>query len=157
MKNIARLSVDISKFGDRVIDNLIKAQSNTGFVIQQDTKFLAPEGTGRYKESIQLSETVYDGNSIKTSIYTDATVTAKATGNTYNLGRLLEEGTSPHEIRAVEKDGLFWGKYDENGNPIIVKKVLHPGMVAQPHFLPALQKNIALYKSNIAKAIREAK
>ena len=157
MKNISSLSVDISKYCDKVIDNLIKAQRDTAYVIQQDAKSLAPSDTGKYKDTIELSETKYDGNTITTSVYTDATVTAKATGKTYNLGRLLEEGTSPHEIRAVEKEGLFWGKYDENGNPIIVKKVLHPGMVAQPHFIPALQKNIALYKSNIAKALKEAK
>lgn len=153
MKNIARLSVDISKFGDRVIDNLIKAQSNTGFVIQQDTKFLAPEGTGRYKESIQLSETVYDGNSIKTSIYTDATV-SDSRGNTYNLGELLEHGTRPHLIEPYKANVLHFTK---GGKDIFAKYVFHPGTPEQPHFLPALQKNIALYKSNIAKAIREAK
>lgn len=156
MKKIERLSADISKYGERLIANLIKAQSDTAYVIQQDAKFFAPEDTGAYAETIQVSETTFDGDIIKTSVYTDATVTAKASGTTYNLGKLLEEGTSPHEIRAVEKEGLFWGKYDDNGNPIIVKKVLHPGTIAQPHFIPALQKNVALYKSNIKKAIKEA-
>ena len=154
-KDISSLSVDISNYGERVIDNLIKAQSNTAFVIQQDAKYLAPKDTGKYRQSIKLGETTYDGSHIKTSVYTNATVSSYA-GKTYNLGRLLEEGTSPHEIRAVKKRALFWGGYDDEGNPIIVTKVLHPGMIAQPHMIPALQRNIALYKTNIRKALKEA-
>ena len=157
MKNIESLSVDISRFGEMVIDNLKKAQRDTAEKVWEDVVAQAPVDTGNYVSSIKISNTEYDGDTIRTSVYTDATVTAKATGMTYNLGRLLEEGTSPHEIRAVEKEGLFWGAYDDNGNPIIVKKVQHPGTVAQPHFIPALQKNIALYHSNIGKAIKEAK
>ena len=157
MKSIARLEIDLSKFGERVIENVKKAQRDTAEVIWQDVIADAPYDTGNYVSSIQISDTDYDGYTIKTSIYTDATVTAKASGNTYNLGRLLEEGTRPHEIRAVDAKGLFWGAYDEYGNPIIVKSVQHPGTVAQPHFIPALNKNVALYKSNINKAIKEAK
>jgi len=157
MKSIARLEVDLSNFGEKVIENVKKAQRDTAEVIWQDVIANAPYNTGNYVSSIEMSNTEYDGVTIKTSVYTDATVTAKASGNTYNLGRLLEEGTSPHEIRAVDAGGLFWGAYDDTGNPIIVKKVQHPGTIAQPHFLPALNKNIALYRDNIRKAVKEAK
>ena len=75
MKSIDRLSVDILNFGNRAIDNIVKAQSNTAYVIQQDAKNLAPENTGAYKESIELGETKVEGNIISTSVYTDATVT----------------------------------------------------------------------------------
>ena len=157
MKNIESLSVDLKNFGDKVIQNLINAQRDTANQIREDAYNMAPVDTGKYRESIKVSETTYDGSTIKTSVYTDATVTALASGNTYNLGKLLEEGTSPHEIRAVNAGGLFWGAYDDNGKPIIVKSVQHPGTVSQPHFIPALNKNRALYKSNISKAIKEAK
>lgn len=152
MKNIASLSVDISKFGDRVIDNLIKAQSNTAYVVQQDAKFLAPVDSGAYRDSIELGETTYDGNVIRTSVYTDATV-SDFFGNTYNLGKLLEEGTRPHKIEPVRANVLHFKK---GGEDVFAKYVFHPGTVAQPHLLPALNRNIALYKANIRKAIKEA-
>lgn len=151
MKNIASLSVDISKYGEKVIDNLIKAQSDTAYVIQQDAKFYAESmGTGAYAESIQLGETTYDGNTIRTSVYTDATV-SDSRGNEYNLGALIEYGTRPHLIEPVNAQALHFTK---GGEDVFAKYVFHPGTVAQPHFIPALQKNIALYKSNIRKALK---
>lgn len=157
MKNVSSINIDLENFSNKLIQELINKQRDTAYAIQQDAKSIAPSDTGKYAETIKVSETIYDGNTIRTSIYTDATVTALASGNIYNLGQLLEEGTSPHEIRAVNAGGLFWGAYDDNGNPVIVKSVQHPGTISQPHFIPALNKNVALYKSNIAKAIKEAK
>lgn len=158
MKDIAKLSIDISNFGERVIENVKKAQSDTAYIIQQDAKFFAPVGDGEtagtYRNSIELGETTYDGNTIKTQIYTQAIVTSEL-GGEYNLGRLLEEGTSPHDIYPVNKPLLKW--QNANGEWRSARYVHHPGTVAQPHFLPALNKNIALYKSNISKAIKEAK
>lgn len=153
MKNIVSLSVDISNYGDRVIDNLMKAQSNTGYVVQQEAKYLAPVNTGKYRNSIELGETRYDGATITTDVYTKATVYTLS-GKTYNLGKLLEEGTSPHLIEPVNSEYLH---FKIMGEDIFTKRVNHPGTIAQPHFIPALQKNIALYKSNIRKAMKEAK
>lgn len=153
MKSIDRLSVDILNFGNRAIDNIVKAQSNTAYVIQQDAKNLAPEDTGAYKESIELGETQVNNGVITTSVYTDATVTTLS-GTSYNLGRLLEEGTRPHEIRATNAQALH---FTIMGNDVFVKSVLHPGTIAQPHFLPALNMNKALYLDNIRKAVKEAK
>ena len=153
MKSIDRLSVDILNFGNRAIDNIVKAQSDTAYVIQQDAKMLAPEDTGAYKESIELGETQVNNGVITTSVYTDVTVTTLS-GTSYNLGRLLEEGTRPHEIRATNAQALH---FTIMGNDVFVKSVLHPGTVAQPHFLPALNMNRALYVENIRKAVKEAK
>lgn len=153
MKDINRLSVDILNFGNRAIDNIIKAQSDTAYVIQQDAKNLAPDDTGAYKESIELGETQVNNGVITTSVYTDATVTTLS-GTSYNLGRLLEEGTRPHEIRATNAQALH---FTIMGNDVFVKSVLHPGTIAQPHFLPALNMNRALYLDNIRKAVKEAK
>ena len=153
MKDINRLSIDILNFGNRAADNIIKAQSDTAYVIQQDAKNLAPEDTGAYKESIELGETQVNNGVITTSVYTDATVTTLS-GTSYNLGRLLEEGTRPHEIRATNAQALH---FTIMGNDVFVKSVLHPGTIAQPHFLPALNMNRALYVENIRKAVKEAK
>lgn len=152
MKNIESLSVDISKFGERVIDNLIKAQRETGEALLKDVKESAPVGTGAYRDSIKMSDTSYDGNTIRTSVYTDAVV-MDSTGKTYNLGALIEYGTRPHTIEPATKQAL---RFTINGETIFAKHVFHPGTVANPHFQLSLQKNVALYKSNIRKAIKEA-
>lgn len=153
MKNIASLSVDISKYGDRVIDNLIKAQSNTAYVIQQDAKFYCEDmGTGAYADSIQVGETKYDGATITTEIYSDVTV-SDLRGNTYSLGKLIEYGTRPHLIEPLQAQALHFTK---GGQDVFAKYVFHPGTPEQPHLIPALQKNIALYKTNIRKAMKEA-
>lgn len=153
MKDINRLSVDILNFGNRAIDNIMKAQSDTAYVIQQDAKFLAPEDTGVYKETIELGETQVNNGIITTSVYTDATVYTLS-GTSYNLGRLLEEGTRPHEIRATNAPVLH---FKIMGEDVFAKSVFHPGTIAQPHFLPALNMNRALYVENIRKAVKEAK
>lgn len=155
MKSIDRLSVDILNFGNRSIDNIVKAQKDTAEVIWEDIIANAPYKTGEYVSSIKIGETTNDGNKITTSVYTDATVTAKASGNTYNLGQLLEEGTSPHDIYPVDSSVLSW--IDSNGERRFATYVHHPGTVSQPHFLPALNKNRALYMENIRKAVKEAK
>lgn len=153
MKSIDKLSVDILNFGNRAIDNIVKAQSNTAYVIQQDAKFLAPENTGAYKESIELGETQVNNGVITTKVYTDATVYTLG-GTSYNLGRLIEEGTTPHEIKAINAQALH---FKIMGNDVFAKSVFHPGIIAQPHFLPALNMNRTLYVENIRKAVKEAK
>ena len=152
MKNIASLSVDISKYGDRVIDNLIKAQRDTAKDLLKDVKAEAP-GKGAYRDSIQMSDTTYDGNTIRTSVYTDATV-SDSLGREYNLGKLIEYGTRPHLIEPAKKQVL---KFTIDGKTVFASHVFHPGTAENPHFQRALQKNIALYNFNIRKAIKEAK
>lgn len=153
MKDIASLSVDISKYGDRVIDNLIKAQRSTAKDLLKDVKLSAPVNTGAYRDSIQMSETTYDGNTIRTSVYTDAMV-YDSLGRGYNLGELIETGTRPHLIEPVRKQVL---KFTIDGQTIFASHVFHPGTVANPHFKLSLQKNIPLYEFNIRKALKEAK
>lgn len=153
MKNIASLSVDISKYGDRVIDNLIKAQRSTAKDLFKDVKLSAPVNTGAYRDSIQMSDTVYDGSKITTSVYTVATV-SDSLGREYNLGELIEYGTRPHLIEPAKKQVL---KFTIDGKTIYATHVFHPGTVANPHFKLSLQKNIPLYEFNIRKALKEAK
>ena len=152
MKNIASLSVDISKYGDRVIDNLIKAQRDTARDLLKDVKVSAPVNTGAYRDSIQMSDTTYDGNTIRTSVYTDAKV-SDSLGREYNLGELIEYGTRPHLIEPATKQVL---KFTIDGKTVFASHVFHPGTVANPHFQVSLQKNVPLYHFNIRKALKEA-
>lgn len=152
MRNIANLSVDISKYGDRVIDNLIKAQRDTARDLLKDVKLSAPVNTGAYRDSIQMSDTTFDGDTIRTSVYTDATV-VDSVGREYNLGELIEYGTRPHLIEPARKQVL---KFTIDGQTIFASHVFHPGTVANPHFQLSLQKNIPLYEFNIRKAMKEA-
>ena len=153
MKNIESLSVDISRLGEQIIDNLIQAQRSTARDLLKDAKFLAPVGTGAYRNSIKMSDTTYKNNHITTSIYTDAMVYDSA-GRGYNLGKLIEYGTRPHLIKPVHAQCL---KFEIDGKTIFASYVFHPGTTANPHFQMALQRNIPLYHLNISRAIKEAK
>ena len=113
MKSIDRLSVDILNFGNRAVDNIVKAQRDTAETIWEDVIANAPYKTGEYISSIKVGDTTQSGYTINTTVYTDATVIAKASGKSYNLGQLLEEGTMPHEIYPVESSVLRW--IDVNG------------------------------------------
>ena len=128
------------------------AQQETANVICTDVKTLAPKKTGRYAESIKVSETEFDGKKINTMIYTDAKVISSQ-GKEYNLGYLLETGTSPHIIEPVFAKVLH---FQINGEDIFTKRVHHPGTVAQPHFELAKNMNKLLYKKKIVDALRRS-
>ena len=147
LKDLANHLGNIEKDIESVI---IKAQRETAESICQDAKDLAPKNTGEYAESIHVTETEKNGSTISTSIVTDATVTAKSNGNEYNLGKLLEEGTDPHEIRPVEASVLH---FTIDGEDVFAKLVHHPGFEPLPHFLPALWLNEETYWNNIEKVL----
>lgn len=152
MRDIATLSAYLDKFTNKVIENVTKAQRETAESICEDVVDNAPMDTGGYISSIKISPTQHDGNTIKTEIYTDATVSTLG-GATYNLGYLLENGTSPHLIEPVNANVLH---FQIGGEDIFAKRVNHPGTTARPHFKPALEKNINTYLQNIDKAVKEA-
>lgn len=150
MKSLDDLTLYIGRIEKEIMPNLIKAQRETAESICQDAKDLAPKDTGRYAESIHVTDTEVLGNNILTSIVTDATVTAKSNGNEYNLGKLLEEGTEPHLIRPVEASVLH---FTIDGEDVFTKLVHHPGFEPIPHFGPALWLNEDVYQENIAKVL----
>lgn len=153
MSNIETLYIRLAQYEDKVINNLIEAQKSTARDLLKDVKYLAPVNTGAYKDSIQMSETTYKNDVIKTSVYTDAMV-YDSVGRGYNLGKLIEYGTRPHLIEPAHKQYL---KFEIDGKTIFASHVFHPGTTANPHFQMALQRNIPLYHLNISRAIKEAK
>lgn len=168
MKDINRLSADILNFGDRAIDNIIKAQSDTAEKIWEDVIDLAPYKEGDYISSIQISNTEYDGSKITTSVYTDL-----KSPDGYLIGRMLENGTGIYALEPhightktfIESQYKYWyvpaTKVDRKiGKEIYIKGQLFylaKAQPSQPHFLPALNMNRALYVENIRKAVKEAK
>ena len=138
MKTIDNLETDITHFLGKITDRLVEVQKETANNIMNDTKQLAPVGeTGEYRNSIKVSDTKVTENSIETDIYTNMTVSS-LDGVKYNLGYLLENGTSPHTILPKNSDVLV---FEKDGETIFAKKVNHPGFKPMPHFIPAFKKN----------------
>lgn len=154
MKLISQLGIDLERASKKVIDNLIQAQQETARDIWNEVVSTAPMKTGEFITSIEVSPTTKENDKISTVIGSDLTVTSLS-GKNYNLGQLLETGTRPHDIEAVNAGGLFWGEYDDDGNPVIVKKVHHPGTRAYNFYRNALNNNKTNYKRKISRAVKE--
>lgn len=168
MKDIARLNVDISNFGNRVIDNLIKAQKETAKQVWKDVKNLAPSKVGKYAESIKVSDTELKNDVIRTYIYTDL-----QSEDGHYIGRMIEYGTGIYALQPhightkafILSQYQYWYVPATSVDRQIGKKIIIDGkefyiarpQVAKPHFLPALHKNVSLYNENIKKAVKEAK
>lgn len=149
---MGKLSINVSKIESKMIYNLVKAQREVAEEVKDDVRKLAPKDTGRYADSIKVGETTITPNKITTEIYTDATVISSS-GKEYNLGYLLETGTSPHLIEPVNAKYLH---FLIDGKDVYAKRVQHPGTVAQEHFYPALEANKRRYNEAIKEAVRRS-
>jgi hypothetical protein len=155
LKDIIDLSSDLKKMSEGVIENLVHAQRETAKQIEIDVKNSAPVGNGTYRDSIKTSDTVVKKGEITTKIITNLIVgPAKSTGQSYILGKLLENGTSHHAIPNAFGWGDIFG-YDSPMYQMTLNPYWHPGFVAMPHFQPSLDKNKQLYRDNIGKALDE--
>lgn len=154
MKSIKELENKLDNISNSIIKKLEQAQRETAEAICDDVKSLAPSNTGKYRESIKVKETRIEGNKLKTSVTTDITVTAKSSGNTYNLGFLLETGTEMHAIPNAFGWGDIFG-YESPQYKRTLQKDWHPGFESMPHFRPAMNKNKDLYTKNIKKVLDE--
>ena len=153
MKDLNDLSSYLKRLPKKVEKEIIKAQQEVAKKIEADVRELAP-GNGPYAQSIMVRKTVVDGNNISTKISTTVmTDEAKSTGKRYNLGFLLETGTNPHAIPNAFDWGRIYG-YDSDMYKRTLAKDWHPGFVAMPHFIPAMNRNKALYRAKISEALR---
>ena len=146
MKAIAEIGVDLDKFTKKLESNLKQAQRNTAEKIWEHLSTNANMKTGAFIASIRIDDTKQDSRKISTFIGSDLQVTSK-NGDSYNLGQLLETGTTPHAI----PNAFGWG---ENFG---IDPNFHPGMRAYNNYRNALNDNIIVYKQEIKKAIQEAK
>lgn len=156
MNDIKQLKTDLGKMAASVKKELKRAQRETAEQIKLDAQLLAP-GNGPYSESIRVQKTIVNGNKISTMVSTNVmTDVAKSTGKQYNLGFLLETGTNPHAIPNAFDWGNIYG-YDSAMYKRTLSDDWHPGFVAMPHFIPALNKNKALYQRKISEALERVK
>lgn len=155
MQDLDRLSDYLKRLRSNTIMELVYVQKRTADEICKDAKHFAPNETGKYKESIKVSQTKIEKDHISTMIYTDALVQAKFNGNIYNLGYLLENGTLEHAIPNAWGRGYTYGYIDRYGyrHKGTMDKDWHPGFRPFPHFIPALLFNKEKYNIAIQKAV----
>lgn len=167
MKSIVDLSKDIGKFEERLIKNLIKAQSETAEQVKSDVIQKLGVSSGKYFESIKKSETTYENDVIKTEIYTDL-----KSKDGYFIGRMIENGTGIYALEPhightktfFESEYRYWYVPADEVDRPIGKVILIDGVEfyiakaqkPKPHWKPALEEDIELYKANIDKAVKEA-
>ena len=159
MKDISKLSIDLSQWAKNLPQEVMKVNDEVAKVIQEDIQSLAPTNTGEYQHSISPDSTKYSvtrgGTKVSTLIGSDMTVTSKQ-GNTYFLGELLENGTEHHAIPNAFNWGEIYG-YDSNMYKRTEDDNWHPGFAAIPHYSIALEKNKELYFNKLKKAVEEAR
>jgi len=153
MKTIDELADFFKEWGKNIDKRLMDAQQETAQKIWEDVIEYAPYKSGDYVASIQVDETIKEGNTISTFIGSDLCVgpTKWTGGKIYNLGYLLENGTFEHAIPNAFGKGFYYGFTDSKGvfHKGTLDKDWHPGAIAQPHYALALEKNRKLYKDNI--------
>ena len=152
MREFDYLSIDLSKNADKIINRLRIVQSNAADKIVDYMKVNANKDTGAFVDSIYRTDTTYDGNIIETKITSDLKVKSLL-GKSYNLGYLLEIGTSPHEIRPIIANAL---RFEVNGEEVFAKKVNHPGTVAYNNYRNAMNAIRPEYQKDISEAVKEA-
>ena len=158
MRDISEMATVLTNKLDKKLEKLKQAQRDTAKAILEDTVNEAPLNVGGYVSSIQLSDTEEERDVIKTSVYSDLTVWWEKIGKNIPLSAFLEWGTGPLGESSNDYPHGYpyttdapwniesWMQMQETGTW---------GMMARPHFYPALQKNIALYKDNLRKALRD--
>lgn len=167
MKNINQFSKDLSKFEKRLKENLIKAQKETAEQIKEHVIEKTGLSSGKYVDSIQAGETEYNNGTIKTEIYTDL-----KSKDGYLIGRMIENGTGIYALEPhightktfFESEYKYWYVPAEEVDRPIGKVILINGVEfyiakaqkPRPHWKPVLEEDIELYKSNVAKAVKEA-
>lgn len=167
MKNINEFGNDLDKFAKRLKQNLIKAQEKTAEQVKKDVVKHFGHSSGKYVNSIQKSDTKIEDNVIKTQIYTDL-----KSKDGYFIGRMIENGTGiyalePHigHTNTFKASGYqYWYVPAEEVDRPLGKVILIDGVEfyiakaqkPKPHWKPALEEDIKVYKANISQAVKEA-
>jgi hypothetical protein len=136
--------------------NIEKILVKVGTKVQEDIKALAPEDTGAYKNSIQLSEVFHGEDDVHTiRIYTKLNSGWK----NVPLGCLLEWGTGSVGESTNTYDHGYpyrqtpWVYYNKRYGRWIFTK----GNIARPHFVPGLYNNESYFEKTIKEAITNGK
>lgn len=158
MRDISEMATVLTNKLDQKLEKLKQAQRDTAKQIWEDTIADAPLTEGNYISSIQISDTKEEKDVIKTSVFSDLIVYWFKKNINVPLSAFLEWGTGPLGESTNDYPHGYpyttdrpwnyeaWAQFFETGTW---------GREAQPHFYPALQKNISLYKDNLRKALKD--
>ncbi len=159
MRDISEMATVLTNKLEKKLEKLKQAQRDTAKVIWEDTVNEAPLNVGGYISSIQISDTKEEKDVIKTSIFSDLKVGGDIPKwQNVPVSAFLEWGTGPLGETTNDYQHGYPYTTDEPWNFIAQMQFEQTGtwgMEARPHFYPALQKNIALYKDNLRKALKE--
>ena len=153
---IAEYSKKLLVVGQKAKNRVANAQHEFAEYLCEEVKKNAPVDTGAYRDSIKVSETVWDGDTVTTSVYSDMLVGGdNPKWQNVPLGSLLEWGTGLKGLQTNTQNHGFpyrmtpWRYYYKK----IGQWVTTIGMIARPHFLPAMLLNKRKYVREIRKAV----
>ena len=159
MRDISEMAIVLTNKLEEKLEKLKQAQRDTAKVIWEDTVNEAPLNVGGYISSIQISDTEVKKDIIKTSVFSNLNVGGDIPKwQNVPVSAFLEWGTGPLGESSNDYPHGYPYTTDEPWNFIAQMQFEQTGtwgMMARPHFYPALQKNIALYKDNLRKALKE--
>ena len=168
MKDITDLDRCFSDFLNKLKSNLVEAQHNATEYMDEDAKDrieIPDEARNtyqfiQYSESLKIKDAEWDGNEIKSSVYSDLLVGGDdPKWQDVPVGAFLEWGTGPlgEESNLYEHgysyttispwDMHTWLQLQQTGNW---------GIVARPHLYPAFLHAQNVFKDNVKEAVKEA-
>lgn len=158
MKSIDKLSEELNVWTKKLEQKLIKAQQDTAKQVFNDVLNNTPIRTGVYATSIKIGETEVNDGTITTSVFSDLLVGGpNPKWAKVPLGALIEWGTGIEGSNTNTYPHGYgyrltpWCYYDEYYHMYVTTT----GMIARPHFQPALLKNKEVYIENLRKAVKK--
>ncbi len=138
----------LKRLSDEKIEEILTTSANK---IYKDIYNLAPVDTGKYRNSIKISDVEHQNGIHSIEIYSDL----NSGWNNVALGYLLEWGTGtkgentndyPHGYPYRQTP---WVYYNERYG----KWIFTYGCVARPHWYPGLHNNESYFKEQIRKGV----
>jgi hypothetical protein len=151
MKKLRMMSYDISRKLSNIPKSIEQAVDTTANEILEEVVANANYKNGDFVASIYKEPTTNNGEKVASFIGSNLTVSSSS-GNVYNLGYLLENGTRAHEIYPVNKNYLA---FQVNGEWVFTKHVSHPGTQPYLFYYNALHSATPRLGMRISKAIKE--
>ena len=140
------------------LEKVKEAQVETAKQMHKDTVSNAPNIRGDYVDSIKLGDQKEEDDIVSTSVYSNLLVGGDIPKwQDVPLSAFAEWGTGPLGESTNKYEHGYPYTTDEPWNAEAMNQFLMTGTwgrSAEPHFYPALQKNIALYKDNLRKAMK---
>lgn len=160
MRDIARLSVDMSHFSNNLIQKIAEKEELVAKKVHRDIVSGAPVRTGKYKDSIILEPTKIFKDRIVTSISSDLMVGGNSPKwKFYRLAVFIEHGTGPKGQSSYNgrHSPVYrqtpWAYYDDYLGQLIYTY----GLSATMHWQKGLDANTEFFKEQITVAIKEAR